>query len=279
MRIETTSRYHFNCPGCGTDHLFDELHTDDCRPSVKGPGWWRCSYCLVRFDVLAYSNNSIALERSPEQTFQLPPGSVLELLLQIEGPDYYLVGKPKDDAKVVIIESDRAQVRAAALQSFIEHSKLPMADGCPCLLVGPCEPSCTCVDATKSGGCRRCARYGSTEQRLGMAQYIDKLLRDGFDLDRHRRDVVEEVVLKLLTHRILRRDREEWMPLLAEIRDKYLPTGARLQDAVPEASLQYCAACAADGDTVKKLCRYREDTGLPPDWLCDECYAEWKKTP
>ncbi len=49
---------------------------------------------------------------------------------------------------------------------------------CPCTLVGPCEPHCTCADPLKSGGCRRCASYGSAEQRLGMAQWIADALKE-----------------------------------------------------------------------------------------------------
>ena len=50
-----------------------------------------------------------------------------------------------------------------------------MADqetGCPCLLVDPCAPDCSCAHPLLSGGCGRCARYGSEEQRLAAAVHI-----------------------------------------------------------------------------------------------------------
>lgn len=43
---------------------------------------------------------------------------------------------------------------------------------CPCQFVEPCRSSCTCATPSLSGGCERCIRYGSPEQRLAMAQDI-----------------------------------------------------------------------------------------------------------
>jgi hypothetical protein len=52
--------------------------------------------------------------------------------------------------------------------------------GCPCLLADiPCHSQCTCVRSGMSVGCRRCARYGSLEQRKGMSDHLAKIL------DRH----------------------------------------------------------------------------------------------
>lgn len=46
------------------------------------------------------------------------------------------------------------------------------ADGCPCTLVEPCMPNCTCANSAMSAGCRRCAKYGSLEQRMSVAKRL-----------------------------------------------------------------------------------------------------------
>ena len=46
------------------------------------------------------------------------------------------------------------------------------ASGCPCHWTTPCTPRCTCVNPFSSHGCTRCCRYGSDEQRRGMAENI-----------------------------------------------------------------------------------------------------------
>lgn len=51
-------------------------------------------------------------------------------------------------------------------------------DGCPCLVIGPCNHACTCVDPYMSGGCRRCAKYGSAEQRERAAKRIAEAIDD-----------------------------------------------------------------------------------------------------
>lgn len=47
-----------------------------------------------------------------------------------------------------------------------------MIDGCPCLLVTPCSDSCSCAHPMLSGGCRRCCKHGSLEQRTEMARHL-----------------------------------------------------------------------------------------------------------
>lgn len=45
---------------------------------------------------------------------------------------------------------------------------------CACEVLGvePCGPDCTCRTPVLSGGCSRCATYGSEEQRLAAAKAI-----------------------------------------------------------------------------------------------------------
>ena len=48
-----------------------------------------------------------------------------------------------------------------------------MSNGCPCYVLNePCIPQCTCVNGFMSGGCRRCARYGSLAQRRSAARRL-----------------------------------------------------------------------------------------------------------
>lgn len=43
---------------------------------------------------------------------------------------------------------------------------------CACTLAEPCSRNCSCANSVMSGGCYRCASYGSEEQRQGMAEFI-----------------------------------------------------------------------------------------------------------
>jgi len=45
-------------------------------------------------------------------------------------------------------------------------------EGCPCTLIEPCSVNCTCANPIMSGGCLRCCRYGSLEQRTAQAQRL-----------------------------------------------------------------------------------------------------------
>ena len=47
--------------------------------------------------------------------------------------------------------------------------------GSPCLIVEPCQRDCSCSNPVMSGGCGRCARYGSFEQRKAHAEYLAAL--------------------------------------------------------------------------------------------------------
>lgn len=44
--------------------------------------------------------------------------------------------------------------------------------GCPCTLTKPCMDVCSCANMAHSGGCLRCCRYGSEEQRKARAEII-----------------------------------------------------------------------------------------------------------
>jgi hypothetical protein len=46
--------------------------------------------------------------------------------------------------------------------------------GCPCTVEGiePCSYACSCAHPFMSGGCQRCAAYGSLEQRQAAARRL-----------------------------------------------------------------------------------------------------------
>lgn len=62
------------------------------------------------------------------------------------------------------------------------------ATGCPCTLVTPCSNQCSCADPVMSGGCRRCARYGSLEQRKAAASRLSALQAEN---ERYREELEE----------------------------------------------------------------------------------------
>ena len=69
---------------------------------------------------------------------------------------------------------------------------------CPCTIIKPCKHTCTCANSHMSGGCMRCATYGSEEQRRAAAEGIataidgrDKLRAEyarlrGWDENKHK---------------------------------------------------------------------------------------------
>lgn len=58
-----------------------------------------------------------------------------------------------------------------------------MSNGCPCLVTDPCDSQCSCANGFLSAGCRRCARYGSLEQRKRAALYLVEQERKAVALD------------------------------------------------------------------------------------------------
>lgn len=71
------------------------------------------------------------------------------------------------------------------------------ARGCPCLLVEPCGAMCSCARPFMSGGCRRCARYGSESQRrtaaIRIANVIDAATHGSVNLGLLIRRVTERL--------------------------------------------------------------------------------------
>ncbi len=49
---------------------------------------------------------------------------------------------------------------------------------CPCEYeeVEPCHYVCTCRNPVMSGGCQRCCRYGSLEQRVARAKRLEVVI-------------------------------------------------------------------------------------------------------
>ena len=61
------------------------------------------------------------------------------------------------------------------IEDYLNALEARAGSGCPCLYTTPCSPRCTCVLGTSSEGCKRCARYGSQEQKEARAQYLSAL--------------------------------------------------------------------------------------------------------
>lgn len=75
-----------------------------------------------------------------------------------------------------MLEDDRHHTMSTPLTDRMIQPESQALDedrgGCPCLLAEPCSPNCTCASPVMSGGCRRCATYGSLQQRQAAAQRL-----------------------------------------------------------------------------------------------------------
>lgn len=58
------------------------------------------------------------------------------------------------------------------IEKLDEETKNRRDATCPCTVIAPCSKQCTCANHHMSAGCRRCATYGSTEQRTARAEWI-----------------------------------------------------------------------------------------------------------
>lgn len=103
-----------------------------------------------------------------------------------------LTGQPKAEATTGLVEAakarwpERARREAAAFERLTAGPAQPSGDAgglgpqgemlpravCPCSLVTPCRPSCSCGNSVLSGGCDRCASYGSFDQQLAAARRL-----------------------------------------------------------------------------------------------------------
>ena len=67
--------------------------------------------------------------------------------------------------------TDRYQKAHADCQAMIAENDA-LERSCPCTHVTPCHDRCSCVMPISSSGCRRCCKYGSTEQQRTAASRI-----------------------------------------------------------------------------------------------------------
>lgn len=89
------------------------------------------------------------------------------------GPEEQKPGTWGFDVARKLHECSKSTTLGAGWKSPVEVAALRKAvRGCPCELVEPCSPSCTCANGMLSGGCSRCARYGSLEQRTEAAKWL-----------------------------------------------------------------------------------------------------------
>lgn len=70
------------------------------------------------------------------------------------------------------LASPVADVNVLATAVLAQDELRRMATSCPCHHTTPCSNMCSCAHPPMSAGCRRCALYGSKEQRQGAARRL-----------------------------------------------------------------------------------------------------------
>ena len=70
------------------------------------------------------------------------------------------------------VKAQRRLDAALALPCPHTQAAAREANGCPCCYGSPCSEQCTCARPMMSGGCGRCARYGSEEQQRDAARVL-----------------------------------------------------------------------------------------------------------
>ena len=83
---------------------------------------------------------------------------------------YFIMGYDVEGMSMDALAFEAARAALNAAEAVVERE-----NGCPCTLVEPCSRHCTCATPILSGGCARCARYGSLEQRMSAARRLAAL--------------------------------------------------------------------------------------------------------
>lgn len=78
--------------------------------------------------------------------------------------------------RVLAIETTQIDTVVLARAVLAQDEELQalkrMSTSCPCHHTTPCSDMCSCARPLMSAGCRRCASYGSDEQRQGAARRL-----------------------------------------------------------------------------------------------------------
>jgi hypothetical protein len=101
----------------------------------------------------------------------MPEPTAEERAVERAYDEFIRLGGLDDSEQPTVFRLVVARAHAAARQAERE------AGGCPCLVIAPCSETCTCATPILSGGCLRCARYGSLEQRRAHAEWIAAAIR------------------------------------------------------------------------------------------------------
>lgn len=116
---------------------------------------------------------------------------------------------------------------------------------CPCEFeeIEPCHPQCTCRTPVLSAGCRRCATYGSDEQRLAAAKRLanqdDRLVRLMHELGdaKERIEVLDDALTALRQavrdHRDARGDDRCWLDDIELYKALHEPVPEDMELALP----------------------------------------------
>jgi hypothetical protein len=92
---------------------------------------------------------------------------------------------------------------------------------CPCTLTVPCRDSCSCAREFLSGGCDRCATYGSKEQQLAAAVRIAEnaaRLQRSYDLLARVAGIINSVRDWLRAARVSAEDLDRLADEVADVR-------------------------------------------------------------
>ena len=100
-------------------------------------------------------------------------------------------------------------------------------EGCPCTLIEPCSVNCTCANPIMSGGCLRCCRYGSLEQRTAQAQRLTGEITEA--MVEQAAEVIHEMLRVAFSHNL------KWGELSAESRGTLRETARAALTAALEA--------------------------------------------
>lgn len=136
-----------------------------------------------------------------------------------------------------------------------------MSNGCPCYVLNePCIPQCTCVNGFMSGGCRRCASYGSLAQRRSAARRLAAAQAE-----------IARLTVRTKTLEMLLADYTSWKPE---------------KGVIPKVSMTHgtcccCRECGQNHDDC--VCTHNEiatalatiATDKGSSWIGDDEWSQW----
>lgn len=159
--------------------------------------------------------HAIGGDREPGDGDMPCPG-MERLKARVEGAE-----KERDEIKEDLEKPDIEECYSA-LQEQYKAALKRIADaekGCPCTRTKPCMDVCSCANIIHSGGCLRCCRAGSEEQRKARAEIIadaEKAAKAVIDWDPL---FLQSLILDPQQRTIIAADRERFWQDIAKLRE------------------------------------------------------------